>query len=288
MRIRLAIGGVAIVSLVSLSSVEPLAALSNSVISGSVLDAEGRPINGAVLLKPLDPSGKPTQTNSEYGHFLFRPVQPGEYEIVIAPSGFKPRTLHRKVSAVSSWIDLGSVVLQAESFPGSIVIPYEPSTAPAWLKADPHSIFLSDIPQLPSCTTGNHRGRRIPVDQGWADLFVPRFAHVTKKAGFEGDVWHRVWFGPQQNHAQLLVVYGQQLAGLPWQHAPPKDTAWTKSKKMCHKIEIRDSRGFSTDGRRWRYVTLFSGVALYDGVPSKAADYFDKILETLCCGEWIF
>jgi len=47
-----------------------------------------------------------------------------------------------------------------------------------------------------------------------------------------------------------------------------------------------DWRGKSADGRRWRHIGIpLGGFASYQGVPQKAADYFDRILDTMCCGD---
>ena len=70
----------------------------------------------------------------------------------------------------------------------------------------------------------------------------------------------------------------------------PRDLAntvihWTTTKWGCHGAEWGDdSRGIGTDGREWRHIAItLSGFAEYDGVPPKAADYFDKNLDTMCC-----
>jgi hypothetical protein len=39
------------------------------------------------------------------------------------------------------------------------------------------------------------------------------------------------------------------------------------------------------DGRRWRHIAIPFGFAEYEGVPEDAAKYFDKILDTMCCGK---
>ena len=138
------------------------------------------------------------------------------------------------------------------------------------------------------CNAAKHHGRRIKVDMDLVEFFVPRFAHVSKGGDFEGHVWHDIWFGPEQNRTRLIIVYGQHPAGLAWEHEPPADIVWTTTHWSCRDIDGKDGRAVAADGRRWRFRTLLSGVAQYDGVSAEAAEYFDKILDSMCCGQGPF
>lgn len=152
----------------------------------------------------------------------------------------------------------------------SLVVPYEPSTAPAWLKADPQAIILPEH-QLHSITTMGPDHERI-MDAGLRRTWT--------------------WWSSSCRDSRtspifkirLVIVYGKMDRGLPWIHEPPGGAIWNNSHWHCPEIDGTDGRGVAPDGRRWRYVTLSSGVAEYDGIPPDAADYFDKILDTACRG----
>lgn len=42
------------------------------------------------------------------------------------------------------------------------------------------------------------------------------------------------------------------------------------------------------DGRNWRMLAFPKGFAEYKDVPSRAAQQFDRVLDTLCCQKFLW
>lgn len=99
-------------------------------------------------------------------------------------------------------------------------------------------------------------------------------------------VEYYVRYGPKEEKLWLKFMFGGLVGG----HSPDDlgnaALKWTSQKFGCDGHEDgSDWRGVSADGRRWRHVSIPFGSAVYKNVPQKAANYFDKILNTMCCGK---
>ncbi len=141
------------------------------------------------------------------------------------------------------------------------------------------------IHSVPSCAKVHRSGRRIVSQLEIVEFYIPRFAHLTKVRDVDY-VEYYVCYGPKQEKLWLKLMFGPLVGG----HSPDDlgkpSIQWASQKWGCHGDEDgTDWRGIAEDGRRWRHVSIPFGFAAYQNVPPKAADYFDKILDTMCCGK---
>lgn len=144
----------------------------------------------------------------------------------------------------------------------------------------------ADVPIKPAfCSVAHKSGRRIAPHLDIVEFYIPRFAPFRKIADVDY-VEYFVRYGPKQDNLWLKFMFGLMVGG-----NSPKDLAntsitWTARKWDCDQEEDgTDWRGTSADGRRWHHISIPFGFAAYEGVPQKAADYFDRILDTMCCGK---
>ena len=138
---------------------------------------------------------------------------------------------------------------------------------------------------LPSCSSARHRGRRIVSTIAETVVFyVPRFAHMQETQDVDY-VEYDVRYGPKEDKVWLKFMFGGLVGG----HSPDdignSSIHWTSQRLQCNQHDGgTDWRGTDGDGRRWRHVSIPLGFAAYRDVAPKAAEYFDKILDTMCCG----
>jgi hypothetical protein len=138
---------------------------------------------------------------------------------------------------------------------------------------------------LPSCSIARHSERRIFSTIAETVVFyVPRFAHMQKVQDVDYVEYH-VRYGPKEEKVWLKFMFGRLVGG----HSPDdlgnSTIHWTSHKLRCNQDEGgTDWRGTNGDGRRWRHVSIPFGFAAYRSVAPKAAQYFDKILDTMCSG----
>lgn len=128
-------------------------------------------------------------------------------------------------------------------------------------------------------------GRRIVSNLDIVEFHLPRFAHITQ--GKDVDyVEYYVQYGPTVDKVWLRFMFGPNVGGASPQDLKNSSITWTSRNLICNGSEVgTDWRGSSVDGRRWRHVAIPFGFAAYRDVQSKAADYFDKILDTESCGK---
>jgi len=178
----------------------------------------------------------------------------------------------------------------------TVTAPYDPFTLPNWLKFEPGATILPNPPgkqeatttsrwQTASCSQVNRIGRRIVSTNQIVEFYIPTFAALKDTSDIDY-VEYYVRYGPKREKVWLQFMFGPLVD----RHAPRDihETAirWTWRIWDCNGIEGRDVRGVSSGGIRWRYIDVPAGrFAAYDGVPTKAADYFDRILDTMCCGK---
>jgi hypothetical protein len=137
----------------------------------------------------------------------------------------------------------------------------------------------------PSCSTAaNGFGRRIVSDLGIVEFRIPRSVSLTKVQDIDY-VEYYARYGAKSEKLWLRMMFGPSVGGYSPHALKDNSIKWTATKWSCSGIEGGDWRGISPDGRRWRHIGIpLSGFAAYEGLPSKAANYFDRILDTMCCG----
>jgi hypothetical protein len=83
----------------------------------------------------------------------------------------------------------------------------------------------------------------------------------------------------------LKFMFGPTVGGRSPDDLTNTSIRWAAQKLGCHQDVVgTDWRGIGTDDRRWRHIAIPLGFVTYKNAPPKAADYFDKILDTMCCG----
>jgi hypothetical protein len=134
------------------------------------------------------------------------------------------------------------------------------------------------------CSTSHRGGRRIVSNLEIVEFHVPRLARMTKVADVDY-VEYYVRYGREQDRLWLRFMFGPYVGGEQPHDLGNTSIKWTEHEWGCHQDKDgTDWSGMSTDGRRWRHISIPFGFASYEGAPQKAADYFDKILDTMCCG----
>jgi hypothetical protein len=134
-----------------------------------------------------------------------------------------------------------------------------------------------------ACSSSRVGGRQIG---SWAAKFrVPRSAHMIR--AIDADYVHySVRYGPKSSPEWLGFYFGALVGGGSPNDLGNPSITWHSRQLACHEDAVgTDWRGIGADGRRWRHIALFGGLAKYEGISPKAADYFDKIIGTMCCGE---
>jgi hypothetical protein len=97
-------------------------------------------------------------------------------------------------------------------------------------------------------------------------------------------VEYYVRYGPKEDKLWLRFMFGSLVGEYSPDYLRNASLKWTSQKWGCDDHDDgTDQRGVSVEGRRWRYVSIPFGFAVYENVPPRAADYFDKILNTMCC-----
>jgi hypothetical protein len=128
-------------------------------------------------------------------------------------------------------------------------------------------------------------GRRIFSMADFVELRVPRFAHITRTSDTDY-VRYSVRYGSSRDAQWLGLFTGAMVGGDRPDDIRNSSINWTSEAWGCHReAGGTDWRGVGPDGRRWRHITFPFGFATYEGVTPKAAAYFDKILDTMCCGK---
>lgn len=160
---------------------------------------------------------------------------------------------------------------------------------PAATQPSAPPLTVEDVGKLPtlrhSCPTRFLFGRRIFSNLDIVEFRVPRFTPITKSGDVDYVVYY-IRYGVKTDNLGLRMMFGFQVGGQSPHELPNGLIKWVRTGTACHGFPIMDWRGRAEDGRRWRHIAIsMSGYAAYEGVPPKAADYFDKILNTMCCGK---
>jgi len=269
-------------------------------ISGRVTDSTGGPIaNAAVKAKVTFGQHSAIAQTDENGRFTFPAVVPQQFELFVEAHDFSPLVVGVKAPRDSAKIDVGTVVVEVTPIEVTPDLPYEPSTLPGSLISEPGATFLPNPPsgreettpscrRTTSCSKVNRSGHRIVFMNHMVEFHIPSSAHLTKTTDADY-VDYRVRYGPTREKMWLNFVFGPMVGEYAAHNTHSGDIRWTWRKWTCNGIEGNDVRGISSDGGRWRYINMAaSGFAAYEGVAAKAADYFDGILDTMCCGKRLF
>ena len=138
--------------------------------------------------------------------------------------------------------------------------------------------------KLSDCAKVHRSGHRIISNMEIVEFRIPWFSHFTK--GHDVDyVEYYVRYGKPQDKLWLHFMFGPLVgrSGLTGSGGIP--IKWTTTKSDCFNADVTDLRGHSADDRHWRNIEFPFGFAAYNAAPPKAADYFDKVLDTICCGK---
>jgi len=138
--------------------------------------------------------------------------------------------------------------------------------------------------KLAPCAGHGTTGRHIVSQMEIVEFSVPLFASM-KKASDVDYVEYFVRYGPERDKIWLRFMFGIHAGA-----GSPRDLGngsiqWATHEWGCNQgVDGKDWSGVSADGRRWRHISIPFGFAAYSGVSPKAAAYFDRILNTMCCG----
>lgn len=142
---------------------------------------------------------------------------------------------------------------------------------------------------LPSCANVDRSGRRIVSPLEIVEFYVPRFAQMTKAADVDY-VKYYVRYKRRRDEFWLKFMLGSMVGGYSPDDLANTAIKWTAKEWSCRGVQyVTDWRGIGTDGRKWRHIGItLGGFAEYKGVSANAAQHFDKILDTMCCGRCRF
>jgi len=264
-------------------------------LSGRVTDSTGGPIaNAAVKAKVT--FGQPSaiaQTDLN-GRFTFPAVVPQQFELFVEAHGFSPLVVGVKAPRNSAKIDVGTVAVEIAPIETAPDVHYQASALPDSLKSKRGATILQNTPadreetsasrwQTTSCAKDRRSGRSIVSMNHILEFYIPPSAHLTETADADYVEYH-VRYNPKPEKMWLNFMFGPMVGEYTAHNVHDGEIRWTWRKWTCNGIEGNDVRGLSSDGGKWRYISIpTSGFAAYEGVTPKAADYFDGILDTMCC-----
>lgn len=142
---------------------------------------------------------------------------------------------------------------------------------------------------IPACAQTRCQGERAKHWMGQFQFCIPRGMKYRRAAGFEGDLHDRVTISVQGERSEMVLF----TANPTWGPVKPSPTDWPRIDPAqperirtqhwrCAEGTGRDFR-FQREGRHWRMISFPDGFAEYKNVPLKAAQAFDRVLDSLCC-----
>jgi hypothetical protein len=150
-----------------------------------------------------------------------------------------------------------------------------------------HVLAQGDSEPRPTVSCGGwHIGaRRVRSQSDIVRFYLPRFATVRKIV--DVDYWeYYVRYGPEEDNGWLHLMFGTHVGGHAPREAANSSIKWAITRWGCQGPDGgTDWKGLGPEDRRWRHIYLPFGFATYEDVPASAAAYFDKILDTMCCGK---
>ncbi len=112
---------------------------------------------------------------------------------------------------------------------------------------------------------------------------VPLAAHVERTQDIDYVVYS-IPYGSKKDKVWLSFMVGALVGGLSPKDLGDSAIQWTGQVWGCNQEElVKDWRGVTANGRRSRLMNIPLGIAIYQGVSTEAAQYFDKVLDTMCC-----
>ena len=95
---------------------------------------------------------------------------------------------------------------------------------------------------------------------------------------------------PKGNRKEHLDLWSGPTAsgGSPSEKLLASSVEVRQSKWACEENGGTDFYGRAKDGRRWRYTTMFEGLATYENVSEETARRFDEIIDGMCCDAEFF
>ncbi len=136
---------------------------------------------------------------------------------------------------------------------------------------------------MPSCSGQRPRGTRIVSDLNLFEFVVPKRVVVKKIADIDYRDY-RVAYGPPNRREWMQLMFGPLVSS-----GPPRKEWLTSSVRFseqswsCGKLAGLEMRGVSADSKRSRWTGFFMGFASYEGVSKEAANFFDSIIDSMCC-----
>ena len=142
----------------------------------------------------------------------------------------------------------------------------------------------ADVQSIHPCAQAKCGGKRIGHGWNMFQFCVPRGLKYKRIAGFEGDLHDRV---TARSHGELseLIIFTANATWGPTKTAPddwPSAEDQLSVQRWQCEGDWRDFK-FQRNGRNWRLLVFFKGFAEYKDVPSRAAQRFDQVLDSLCC-----
>jgi hypothetical protein len=135
--------------------------------------------------------------------------------------------------------------------------------------------------KLAKCSSISKSSKRIDV--GNMMITIPKGARTEYEPG--GDTFtHRIFYGFDQQHGTMRITSGPLLGALyPSKDQLLKSSEIKERRTSCGSRPVWDYQGRDKAGLRWRYLPFFSELIEYRESTDEAANYFDSILESLCC-----
>ena len=136
----------------------------------------------------------------------------------------------------------------------------------------------------PSCSAVKCSGKRIENEWGILRICVPRSIKFKRESGEHGDQHFTFSSRANGRRHELYIVWGPYFTG---RDPRDGDTRWSVRPWRCGDNLKGEDYRLAEGAMHTRYVTLnaLMGYAKYERVSAQAAARFDKILDSLCCGE---
>ena len=216
---------------------------SSSQISGTVVSKLGEPISGVRIRGRAD-NQYTLATTDEKGNFDI--LQPGKI-----------------------------IFLQALGYRPVVLVLNKPITH---INVEMEEASISEF-KVPTCLLPEHSRDYI----GHAFMLRPPQGAITVAGKGSGDLSHTIYYQSAQNSESLVYYWSSTALGIP-------DDDWILGAKNFSIHSFRfgqyfgiDIRGISKDGKHWRFLGDFGGMEIsYRNASKEAADYFDKIIGSLC------
>jgi hypothetical protein len=113
-------------------------------------------------------------------------------------------------------------------------------------------------------------------------ISIPEKTPITHRDD-DDYTYDRIFFGPEGNQEEMSFAMGGTW-GPPW---PSRDQLLSSSsiqeRDMSCSFTGADYQGRDKSGLKWRVTGVFNEVIKYRGVSDNAAEFFDAIINSLCC-----